>query len=104
MLNKASLGDINALLGCPMELPKVFEEDNVNLYDDYDSDRAKKILDCYFICCNWIRENINAYCYLFNPLTTNSEGDEDLKGLVSVVFQKFSLFVIISCLNRLFNG
>jgi hypothetical protein len=55
-INKRELDEINACLGCGMLLPDCFQQDNTHLYDDFDEETAKKILDSYFHCCNWLRE------------------------------------------------
>lgn len=73
---------IDALLGCSIELPKVFELENVNLYDDFDTEKSRGIMDCYFNCCNLLREFISAFSYQFYKQNLD-EGEDDVKQMVS---------------------
>lgn len=53
---------INALLGCAIVLPKcVNSPSEMDIFDDYDAARAKKILDVNYHTINWMRETIGAF-------------------------------------------
>ncbi|XP_055851494.1 Fanconi anemia group D2 protein homolog [Episyrphus balteatus] len=64
-----SLEMINALLGCGIILPKVFENiDNVDIFYEYDEVQSKYILDIYFHTVNWIRETISSFSCQNDPM------------------------------------
>lgn len=63
---KGNLSSIDALLGCPVIMPKF----NVDLIEDMDLTAITNILDCLIHCINWFRELLNAFA---------SQDDEDLK-------------------------
>lgn len=72
--SKQSNGDlsgIDALLGCPVVLPKF----NLDTVEELNSAVLITILDCLFYCVNWFRELVNA----FAPLD-----DEGLKNRAMV--------------------
>lgn len=57
-----SLEVINALLGCAIILPSSFDDPNfVAIFDNYEEDLQKKILDIYFHTINWMRATICAF-------------------------------------------
>ncbi|KAM8706214.1 hypothetical protein ACLKA7_010484 [Drosophila subpalustris] len=57
-----SLEVINALLGCAIILPSFFDDANyVAIFDNYDEDLQKQILNIYFHTVNWIRVTICAF-------------------------------------------
>lgn len=77
-IHKRDLDRIDALLGCGLVLPDFFQKENINLYDDFDSQTAKRVLDSYFHSCNWIREIVSAFVFY---LGKEDDGDEDKKVL-----------------------
>ncbi|XP_055905389.1 Fanconi anemia group D2 protein [Eupeodes corollae] len=64
-----SLEMINALLGCGIILPKVFENiDSVDIFYEYDDIQSKHILDIFFHTVNWIRETISSFSCQNDPM------------------------------------
>lgn len=61
-----NLSSIDALLGCPVVMPKF----DIDVIEEMDSAEVTKILDCLIHCINWFRELLNAFA---------SQVDEDLK-------------------------
>lgn len=57
-----SLEVINALLGCAIVLPSFFDDANyMAIFDNYDEEVQKQILNIYFHTVNWIRVTICAF-------------------------------------------
>ncbi|XP_059049077.1 Fanconi anemia group D2 protein [Achroia grisella] len=52
-----NLSNIDALLGCPVIMPKIA----LDLIEDLDSTTVSNILDCLIHCVNWFRELLNAF-------------------------------------------
>lgn len=51
------LSSIDALLGCPIIMPKF----DIDLIEDMDHSTVGNILDCLIHCVNWFRELLNAF-------------------------------------------
>lgn len=64
--HEGNLSSIDALLGCPVVMPKF----DIDLVEDMDSVAISYILDCLVHCINWFRELLNAFA---------TQDDEDLK-------------------------
>lgn len=62
-----NLASIDALLGCPVVMPKF----DIDLIEDMDSVAVCHILDCLVHCINWFRELLNAFA---------TQNDDDLKA------------------------
>ena len=63
-MNSGELTEIDALLGCPIQLP------NSSVYDKFSSlspEEKTLCLDCLFYCINWFREVINAFATQKEP-------------------------------------
>ncbi|KAF9415264.1 hypothetical protein HW555_007013 [Spodoptera exigua] len=60
-----NLTSIDALLGCPVVMPKF----NIDLIEDMDSVAISNILDCLIHCINWFIELVNAFA---------TQNDDDL--------------------------
>ncbi|XP_060649460.1 LOW QUALITY PROTEIN: Fanconi anemia group D2 protein [Drosophila nasuta] len=59
---QCSLEVINALLGCAIILPSFFDDANyMAVFDNYDEELQKQILNIYFHTVNWIRVTICAF-------------------------------------------
>uniref|UniRef100_A0A1B0FNR3 Fanconi anemia group D2 protein n=1 Tax=Glossina morsitans morsitans TaxID=37546 RepID=A0A1B0FNR3_GLOMM len=59
---EGSLDLINALLGCAIILPDFFDDPDLDsIFNDYDEQLQKKILDIYFHCVNWMRETVSSF-------------------------------------------
>lgn len=57
-----NLINVSAILGCAIILPKIINSDeNVNIFNEFDEEQSKKIMDIYFHTANWFREIISAY-------------------------------------------
>lgn len=56
-----SLVNINAVLGCAIIMPKCLSNEDVDIFDDFDETRAKKILDILIYTANWLRESIGGF-------------------------------------------
>lgn len=69
-----SLSSIDALLGCPIVMPKF----DIDLIEDMDSVKISNILDCLVHCINWFIELINAFA-------TQNDRELDLKILKRIV-------------------
>ncbi|GBP16238.1 Fanconi anemia group D2 protein [Eumeta japonica] len=52
-----NLSNIDALLGCPVVMPKY----DIELIEDMEDDKISNILDCLIHCSNWFRELLNAF-------------------------------------------
>lgn len=61
-----NLSSIDALLGCPVVMPKF----DIDIVEDMDSVAISNILDCLVHCINWFRELLNAFA---------TQDDDDLK-------------------------
>ncbi|KAJ2943939.1 hypothetical protein O0L34_g8262 [Tuta absoluta] len=55
--HEGNLSSIDALLGCPVVMPKF----DIDLIEDLDHTTVKNILDCLIHCVNWFRELLNAF-------------------------------------------
>ncbi|XP_075981266.1 fancd2 [Anticarsia gemmatalis] len=64
--HSGNLSSIDALLGCPVVMPKF----NIDMIEDMDSAAITNILDCLVHCVNWFRELLNAFAL---------QDEEDLK-------------------------
>ncbi|CAH1643222.1 unnamed protein product [Spodoptera littoralis] len=64
-----NLSSIDALLGCPVIMPKF----DINLIEDMDSVAITNILDCLVHCINWFIELINAFA---------TQNDKELNGKI----------------------
>lgn len=64
--HNGNLSSIDALLGCPIVMPKF----DIDLIEDMDPTAISNILDCLIYCVNWFRELLNAFA---------SQTDEALK-------------------------
>ncbi|KAH8311710.1 hypothetical protein KR044_007645 [Drosophila immigrans] len=59
---QCSLEVINALLGCAIILPSFFDDASyLAIFDNYDEELQKQILNIYFHTANWIRVTICAF-------------------------------------------
>ncbi|XP_060810496.1 Fanconi anemia group D2 protein [Amyelois transitella] len=52
-----NLSNIDALLGCPIVMPKY----DIDLIEDMEPTTVSNILDCLIHCVNWFRELLNAF-------------------------------------------
>ncbi|KAJ8733797.1 hypothetical protein PYW07_014348 [Mythimna separata] len=64
--HEGNLSSIDALLGCPVVMPKF----DIDLVEDMDTEAISNILDCLVHCINWFRELLNAFA---------TQDDDDLK-------------------------
>lgn len=64
--HEGNLSSIDALLGCPVVMPKF----DIDMIEDMDSVAISNILDCLVHCINWFRELLNAFA---------TQDDDDLK-------------------------
>ncbi|KAG6447992.1 Fanconi anemia group D2 protein [Manduca sexta] len=64
--NNGNLASIDALLGCPVIMPKY----DIDAIEDMDSAKVSNILDCHVHSVNWFRELLNAFA---------TQQDESLK-------------------------
>ncbi|KAH8294661.1 hypothetical protein KR018_001006 [Drosophila ironensis] len=65
-----SLESIDALLGCALLLPSFFEKENyLSVFDHFEMDQQKNILDIYFHTINWMRVAISAFAPQQDPAT-----------------------------------
>lgn len=90
-----SLDLINAVLGAGVVLPAVaLSETPVDLFDSFDADKAKKIVDIYFYTVNQWRESVSAYVSqdesnmrrkVLTRLTQLIEMEEKIKEILSTV-------------------
>lgn len=65
--HEGDLSSIDALLGCPVIMPKY----DIDLIEDMDHKSVSNILDCLIYCVNWFRELLNAFA---------TQNDEVLKS------------------------
>lgn len=58
-----TLQTVSAVLGCAIILPKIInsEEENINIFNEFDEQQSKQIMDIYFHTANWFRELISAF-------------------------------------------
>lgn len=63
------LSNIDALLGCPVIMPKY----DMDLIEDMDHSVVENILNCLIYCANWFRELLNAFA---------TQNDEALKSKI----------------------
>lgn len=64
-----SLEMINAVLGSGVVLPSVASSDSpIDLFDQFDDEKAKKIVDIYFYTVNMWRESVSAYVSQNDPI------------------------------------
>lgn len=64
-----NLSSIDALLGCPVVMPKI----DIDMIEDMDHTSITNILDCLIHCLNWFRELLNAFA---------TQDDEALKSKI----------------------
>lgn len=65
--HEGNLSSIDALLGCPVVMPKF----DIDMVEDMDSVAIINILDCLIHCINWFRELLNGFA---------TQDDDDLKA------------------------
>lgn len=87
-----TLSSIDALLGCPIVMPKF----DVDLVEDMDKATVNNILDCLIHCVNWFRELLNAFATqdddaLKSKILQRLLQIEDLETLISEVLLKSKL-------------
>jgi Fanconi anemia group D2 protein len=92
--NQGSLGSIDALLGCPLYLPKhqlMFEEPWKSLT------RRQKELSCYglFYSINWIRELINAFATQIEARVDDSSAQLTKEETTTKLFQRLRNLIIV---------
>lgn len=64
-----SLEMINAVLGSGVVLPSVASSNlMIDLFDHFDDEKAKKIVDIYFYTVNMWRESVSAYVSQNDPI------------------------------------
>lgn len=64
-----SLEMINAVLGSGVVLPSIISNDPpIDLFDHFDDEMAKKIVDIYFYTVNVWRESVSAYVSQNDPI------------------------------------
>lgn len=95
-----TLSSIDALLGCPVIMPKF----DVDLIEDMDNATVHNILDCLIHCVNWFRELLNAFATqdddaLKSKILQRLLQIEDLETSISEVLLKSKiLYKLPSCI------
>lgn len=58
-----TLQPVSAILGCSIILPKIInsDEEDLNIFNEFDEQQSKQIMDIYFHMANWFREIISAF-------------------------------------------
>lgn len=57
-----TLDPVSAILGCAVILPQIINSDeDVNIFNEFDEQQSKQIMDVYFHTANWFREIISAF-------------------------------------------
>ncbi|CAG5036423.1 unnamed protein product [Parnassius apollo] len=78
-----NLSSIDALLGCPIVMPKF----NIDEIEDMENNTVCRILDCLLYCVNWFRELLNAFatqsdCNLKEKMIKRILQLEDMENLI----------------------
>lgn len=62
-----TLDPVSATLGFGIIVPKIMisEEGNINIFNEFDEQQSKQIMDVYFHTANWFREIISAFATEF---------------------------------------
>lgn len=57
-----TLDPVSAVLGCAIILPKIIiSDEQLNIFNEFDEQQSKQIMDVYFHTANWFREIISAF-------------------------------------------
>lgn len=57
------LQSINAVLGFAIVLPKCLRlaDHEVDIFEEFDEQRSRKLMDCLYFMVNWLRESISGF-------------------------------------------
>lgn len=95
--NNGDLSSIDALLGCPIIMPK-FDIDNI---EDLDQSLVSSILDCLIYSVNWFIELVNA----FSIQSNDSLKTKTLKRVLNIEELQLNITEIISkCKNLIYKS
>lgn len=87
-----SLEMINAVLGSGVVLPSVaLSDSSIDLFDHFDDENAKKIVDIYFYTVNVWRESVSAYVSQNDPIMRRKV----LKRLTQLIDMEQKIKVIL---------
>lgn len=83
--HNGNLDPVNAVLGCAIIMPKCLSNEDVDIFDDFDEARARKILDILIYTDNWLRESIGGFASQ-NDIRINKKVGSDRLSAVHTTF------------------